>query len=897
VAHVPTRIDDRVDDSHVHAHTHIYTYQYTEYRNRQARDTLDELDNIAKRLHTGREEIQRLETETNLARRELEGTKKQTHDTICSNAVEVKNLAQSRERMSQLREEIGAMETLLLQTKERLVEEENKIRTTKSIASDQLRLLQGDVSKLHHDFKAKQRVIEELEKHRRFVEEESEIRRRDLDSQLLAKARELEEENRKWNLLRGEIRGGRLEIEQLTNKRREIEAELARISEVLTSEASRYDVEEVEAKRKLETLDRQINEAERRARAAKEKMGALEGEQVLLQHGVEELRRQQGDLERAADTRRRTTEDEISQAQQQAQIAVRAARQATAQIEQKRAELETVSSELRATERRYEEIKRAHRDQEASVETYKEEAKALQAELDRLRKDVMAVKREEADLRHQTSLMRATTDSDSRKAEEIRRRRAAIMEEETSLKESEGRLKASLQALRTSCDEAQLELDEARAASERERRVLADVRARRTLLETDMTRLEEEAKFSQERVTEEGKRRSDAEAALFRVREEIARTQKELVTLQRRIAEETSRELDLKRRGGEALAIQERIRVEAEGLSALVSDEKRRYELLKAEQFQLVNDLKKSKDELRQVQQDHMKHAVTLETIKSQIAHSESVRDGLGEELARLREVEKMEIKRTERLEGAYNEAEARLKELRTELSNTEDDLRRAKSIGSDEEKRISDQRRVLRSTMEELANVERAIVESNRQLHEARHHAMVEIGQLGQAKQSAQSSIFLLNEAQRRVEKRGGGGDDVEGDDSAVRMYDSSRDAYQVDKARRSLSPGSRYQPLGTPMPPSVSTTTTSSRGGSDGSSGSSGTILGVGSSSRANVMTGELGFGSLQSEVAKLKAQSQSVLMSTGEVARSGTGSPSDDQSGALSSSAIDEILSRIN
>ena len=77
------------------------------------------------------------------------------------------------------------------------MEEESKIRQTKAIANDQLRILQTDLSKIEVDFKNKQRTIDDLDKYRRAMEEESEVRRRDLETQLSSIIRDIEEENRK----------------------------------------------------------------------------------------------------------------------------------------------------------------------------------------------------------------------------------------------------------------------------------------------------------------------------------------------------------------------------------------------------------------------------------------------------------------------------------------------------------------------------------------------------------------------------------------------------------------------------------------------------------------------------------------------------------------------------
>jgi hypothetical protein len=72
--------------------------------------------------------------------------------------------------------------------------------------------------------------------------------------------------------------------------------------------------------------------------------------------------------------------------------------------------------------------------------------------------------------------------------------------------------------------------------------------------------------------------------------------------------------------------------------------------------------------------------------------------------------------------------------------------------LSAEEERRVSEQRKQLRSTMEELASIERAVIDANKNLFDDRNRAIMEMGQLNQAKQNAQSQMLMVSEAQRRL-------------------------------------------------------------------------------------------------------------------------------------------------
>lgn len=470
---------------------------------------------------------------------------------------------------------------------------------------------------------------------------------------------------------------------------------------------------------------------------------------------MEELRRTQGEMERAAELRRRTTEEELAIAQHQAQVAVRTSKQAEGQMETRRAELEGLALELRSTERRLDELKRQVREQEMLLDSHRDTVKVLDMDKDRRHKDTALVRKEEEELRHQTQVLRAHIDNDNRANEELRRRLVALKEEESSLKESEMRLRTAVLQSRKAVEDSQNELNEVRAAAERERRNLADIRTKKNVAEAEMASLAEALKFEAERVAQESLGRAELESKMLRTQEETNRSQKALAAIEKRIEDAVRKEDDLKRSETALKANIEKLRLETEGLNCLQSNEKSSVHTAREELRDINIEIRRCKEGLRVVQQELQTGHLSLETLQAQKDHLEDLKDELTAELNRLRETSRLEMKRTEKLESTYADSENRLKALRADLTSTEQSYERMRNLSAEEEQRVQGQRRALRSTLDELNKVEKAVSEAHQQMYDERQRALVEIGQLGQAKQSAHAHMFLTNEAQRRLESR----------------------------------------------------------------------------------------------------------------------------------------------
>jgi myosin protein heavy chain len=304
-----------------------------------------------------------------------------------------------------------------------------------------------------------------------------------------------------------------------------------------------------------------------------------------------------------------------------------------------------------------------------------------------------------------------------------------LLEEEKNLTESESKMKSMLSGLKKNVEDSQRELESVRAHFDREKRSLADIRVKKSLEEQEVNRLAELIKFNQQSVREEGKNRAEAEGMLGRLKEELSRTQRDVVAASRRVAEEEKMLEQMKLREMEMRVVISSLTNESDGISALITEEKMKLDSLRVQNRDIVLTIKTLKEEIKGLVDDKQQLHGHIMSLKSQLDATETTRENITKELNKLRDMEILEMKRSERLDKIYSECEVRLSELRNELARTEEDLEKNKVMNAEEEKRISDSRRLLRASLEELSNVENSIAASNRKLYEERQRAIQEIG------------------------------------------------------------------------------------------------------------------------------------------------------------------------
>ena len=755
---LPDAVSPPLNDGEIHNLDRLIHEKQVEYvqlttRYNEARQEYsEEFEQVSKELLSKKSQVSVVETELSSTKLLVEAAKVDLKELLASNEVELKNSKSMRSRCSDLKQEIESLNAMYLQSKEVLLLEENKLRSTKSVATEQLRLIQMDVGNIESEVKQKKYSLMEVEKKYQQIVEDKELRKRELEHEIKLVQHNLELEKAVMSTVKKDIQSNRGEVEGLQNEKKSLENNLNNLNEQLILINSRLINEEVQHKKVLQRYEKQVSEYDRLLRVGKEKVKSLEGEQTLLHHSVEELRHQQNDLERTIDARRKIFEDELATAQNQSQLAIRASRITAASIDLKKAELEGICNDIKGNERRVLELQQAVKNNEILIEDANNSLKILLNDQENARKEAGVSRREASELQHQLLMVKAMIDNDNKAHEECKRRLTYLLDEEVALKESESRLKSTLSTLKKSLDDSQSDLEAARNSNERERRTLSDMRTKRGVVEAEINRLNDEHKFLLESINDENKRKMETELSLQRVREEFHRQNKELSVLQRKVTDILREEESYQVKAAETKLYIENGRLELENILATVQENKQKLERLKNEQKEATSDIKKYKEDNRMLTHEHAVMYAEVEKLKSQCRYLEDTKDSLQQDIERLRETAKMEINRIEKMDVTYSDSEKRIKSLRDELTATEQNLQRLKDLNVDEEKRVNEQRKLLRITMDELTAIENTIAESNRQHMEQRCKVLNEIGQLNKVKADTQSQVFIVSEGQRRM-------------------------------------------------------------------------------------------------------------------------------------------------
>jgi len=723
---------------------------------REAESTLAELSALVQKLQEGQSDIAEQESKKAMVVKELEDARREFEELSGLSQLEHKNILASRERLTDLHKECAQWESRVAAVKEKFTEEDMKFRHAKSAGTDEIRILQSDLLKLQSEVKLKRRSLHEAERLRKSIEEESEVRQRELGQQQLLASREVEDMQRNLSSVKSELRSLNLQLEQLQAQKKQEQLELQRLEDRRATESRKLIAEIDDSKRRLGDIEKQTASSEKKCRTVKEQLSSLETEKSLLTQAVEDLTRSQAELDRSAAERRRVAEEEAEAAQQHAQAVSRLSRQATASAEQKRAECDAITAECRTMERRSEDLKRLLREQEELLERSRQAIKGLEVEHCRRVKDMQGLSSEEEELRIRLQALRSSIEGDTRKADDVRRRLSLLHDEESDLKEREGRLKSTQSQLKKTLEECQDEVNELRTMSERERRALSDARSKRSMIEADIARCEEELKFSKEQAEEEARRHAELVRETQRAREEAAKVQKEVINAQRRHNEAVRVETEIRRRESDATHLQNKLRIEAESLATTINSEKHTVETLSAERNNIIKEIKSAKDELRVVRRELDSANVALESCMAQQQLSSSVKEELEIEISRIREAEKVELLRAERINESYKDLERRLKEIRNELSREESTYARVKSRSMEEESKLAERHRSLYAATEELSKIEGVMSDLHKNLHQERGKAIEEISRLSQAKQSVLSQMFHMSEARTRSNRIG---------------------------------------------------------------------------------------------------------------------------------------------
>jgi chromosome segregation ATPase len=167
---------------------------------------LAELSSMADQMMKDKAELESLSSSKQATQREIDSLLRKTSDVKSLLEIEERSLQSTRARLMTAREETERWENACVTARAQADEEEMKLKHVKSVAIDQIKALQVDASKLQSDLKSSRRAVEDVDSNRRRIEEEAIKRRSDLDAQLLAASRDLEETLRRTSSLKAEGR-------------------------------------------------------------------------------------------------------------------------------------------------------------------------------------------------------------------------------------------------------------------------------------------------------------------------------------------------------------------------------------------------------------------------------------------------------------------------------------------------------------------------------------------------------------------------------------------------------------------------------------------------------------------------------------------------------------------
>lgn len=639
---------------------------------RQGQLTVMELEGVAKQLNSARIEINKLEVDRSNIQRDIELKKTDLNDVKSCVLREQKSMNSMRDRMSELSIEYQQINDSILKAKEVLISEEQKMRQVKTVSVEQLHSLQLEVNKLSNDFHEKQRVIEDLDRERKTKEEEFELRRSEMDRQTSYLIKEIEEKTRRVTHLKNDYRTLHLDYETLTHSKKQLEVEITRHSETLNNEVNQLHSQQVEYKHLIEHYERVAKESERKMKNIKEKNGQLEMDQLVLRESVEELRRQQEELDKINENRRRAHEEELNQVQRQLQAAIRLNKQTVTITEQKRSELDAFLTESRSCDRKVELSRNSVRELENTVDHLKETIRNLELDRENRLKSFTKLKEEEDTCRKEIQILHIQIDADARALEDTKKRYSLLTADEENLKEIELKLKHNVNNLKKLLITHQQDLDTVRSDIEKEKRELMDLQSKRSILEVHVEKNDAIQRNGQELAIENEKKRVGSVMELQKLRDDIVRTQKELLVAERKVTDAEQKEGEYKRKTETLQAEQMQLKTELDALKMVHSNEKRLIESLREEGYDKQDGLNALKTELKQTQLELHKHKMTIETCSIQQKAMEETKDQLMQEIARLRDNLSQENAKADKVEAQYGEIESRLKKLRIELSKTE---------------------------------------------------------------------------------------------------------------------------------------------------------------------------------------------------------------------------------
>ena len=709
-----------------------------------AESTLGDLQGVMKKLQVTKESVEHYDHLIVMKKQELEDANKEFEEVNNMSQLEHKNIDNVRLRLKELHEDKNVCEIELNKIRQKFSLEESRFRNAKSIGVSEIRGLQQELVKLQEEVKSAKQDLDKRQQDLDDMDVKNEKQLKESHHEHVKVLRLIEDSKRTLTSIQDDVKSQREDLENLEKKKKSAMTQLLEIEDKMTSIQSQHDKD-------ISDKINHTKEIEKNFRICKDNVAELENDKSMLSLVIEDLKRQQNELEKTHEHRIREMEQEVEALQISLNNLNRSLRLTTNTNDQKREETENMMVEMRSWERKLEDLKRSCREQEKAQDSSKDLLSRLNSEQEKLKKELYQDRREGEELQHQQLLIKTSLEQDSRNVDELKRQIRALQDEECEYKDRITRSKAILSQTQSNLDEIHQEVTMIRSNVERERRDLSETRSKKTMIEAELARQEEELKYVQQQIREEDKRRSENMMLTKKYSDEAARCQQELVEIQRRVMDGRKQEEDIRRRENEVVQLKERLKNEIDNLKMILTTENNNMEALRNEKALLMAECNKVKEEYRYYQKELTTLTNAVESSRAQMSHYDSVKESLQSEISRLQDTASLEIARSERISESAKDLEKRVRDLRQDLARQEAAYERVKERTADEEQRYSQNRRALHATADELSKLEASMIESNELIHAQRTKAIEEINHLDQVKQAVQKDVLVLSDSRMR--------------------------------------------------------------------------------------------------------------------------------------------------
>ncbi|RYH13475.1 hypothetical protein EON65_35560 [archaeon] len=707
---------------------------------------------MSQRLQSHRTELLQLNAQQQLTQREVEVNKLSLQEISSMYVLEQNNLQKIREKVVDSKQECATIEQHITVQKDVLRKEEHRFKNMKFIAQEEIQSLHQEVKNIQADILMKKQSIDELEAVRKRLDEDLDGKQREFYYSKQQISQQYNEEMQKLNQLKNDVKLTQLANEQVGSRQRQLEAELEKIQERIALENSQYEYAKTEHAKKVDSYENHRRQAEKQIKTLKETKLTLENDQILLQHSVEELRRQQYDLEKLKEQRSKQSEQDLSVVQSQVLTNQRLMKQLTVQYEQKQHELQLLHTECQSAENKLSDSRKTLKTQEASVFQNKELLKKLEYSVDSMQKDISILKKEHDTLYTESQYLRSQITGDTAQYDELKRRITALKNEEETINTHEGQVRVSLQNLRQQVQQLREEYDSIVNSKDRETYALKELQAQKLHLENEIARLKHILNGHKERVSHDYMRKDEVDSKVLQSVEEMHRLQKQVLELQQKISvyEEQQRNFQMQEQAHKNRL--QKLSFETEAMKEYHQKEKLLFDKCREEYRELSLHNNRLKEELAYSEQELQSKKTLVEQSKLQNGHLQQQRDSLLTEMTSIKENAKRELMRIENLEDTYNTVDKRLLKLREELVKAEESVVQTKGASKEEQQRAMHYQDLMATSVSELKRLEEAIECARNKLADERQRAIHEIGMLDQAKRTARTELLRMDDTRRKL-------------------------------------------------------------------------------------------------------------------------------------------------